>query len=241
MKNRFTLGIIVGLISGLILTTTSLAIAEIPLRLKINGQFYNESRPIMIENTIYVPVRFVAEHLGAIVKWDNNTNTVEIEQKTLSQISSPQISSNTIISGGGGGKISSHITSTKNNTPSTKTYTPSITSNTNTTNTSSVENQNIKLRQSILNKISEIRKQGAVGYWSSESAYRLDLTELQNERQKYQDQLNSLSMDDSLDAKFIKTELEQKISKLNDKISIMKDKRSRQLQIENLEKQLDNL
>ena len=36
--------------------------------------------PLIIDNRTYVPIRFVAEELGASVVWDGQTRTVTIEK-----------------------------------------------------------------------------------------------------------------------------------------------------------------
>jgi hypothetical protein len=50
-------------------------------RTTINGNAINPGAPAYLsEGKVMVPLRFVAETLGAKVKWDENTNAVQISR-----------------------------------------------------------------------------------------------------------------------------------------------------------------
>lgn len=69
-----------GLLVGLVLATASWAVAaEQPIKLIVNGQEVpSDPAPRMIDNRVFVPVRFVAEALGADVNWDDANRAVVI-------------------------------------------------------------------------------------------------------------------------------------------------------------------
>jgi hypothetical protein len=70
---------ILGIVIGALITTTSFAFAENPIKLIINDKLIQtDVPPIIIDNRILVPVRFVSENLGATVQWDSANQTVII-------------------------------------------------------------------------------------------------------------------------------------------------------------------
>jgi hypothetical protein len=73
MKKRF----VILLVAILLIFVAGQALADEPLYLYINGIQANAS-PVMINDRVFVPVRFVAENLGATVGWDGNNRTVFI-------------------------------------------------------------------------------------------------------------------------------------------------------------------
>lgn len=76
---RFSTGLIVGLITGLIMATATFAMAANPIKLIINGQEIQcDVAPQNINGRVLVPARFVAESLGASVTWDSTNNAVVI-------------------------------------------------------------------------------------------------------------------------------------------------------------------
>lgn len=71
-----------GLVVGLMLTTTTFAVAQSNLKLIVNGvDITNEAQPIIIEGRTLVPARALAERLGAIVEWDGVNNVVVVESE----------------------------------------------------------------------------------------------------------------------------------------------------------------
>ena len=71
---KFIAGIIVG-----VLMTSTVAFADDPIRIMVNGiQMYPDVPPQMINGRTLVPIRFVAEALGADVQWDPNFQAVMI-------------------------------------------------------------------------------------------------------------------------------------------------------------------
>ncbi|MDD4429465.1 MAG: copper amine oxidase N-terminal domain-containing protein [Paludibacter sp.] len=82
---RFSTGLIVGLVAGLIMATAALALAANPIKLIINGQNIQcDVPPQNINGRVLVPARFVAESLGANVAWDAANNAVVITSVTPS-------------------------------------------------------------------------------------------------------------------------------------------------------------
>jgi len=77
---RSCLGVLTGLLVGFILATTTFGFAAPnPIRLIVNGKEVPcDPPPQMIGGRVFVPVRFVAEALGAKVDWDETKNAVII-------------------------------------------------------------------------------------------------------------------------------------------------------------------
>ncbi len=76
---RLWLGLLVGLFIGFTFAVTSLGFAAQSIKLIVNGrEILSNPPPQMIGGRIFVPIRFVAEALGAEVQWDNTRNTVII-------------------------------------------------------------------------------------------------------------------------------------------------------------------
>lgn len=77
---RFSIGILIGLLAGLILATTTFAIAAPgTIKLIVNEkEIQCDVPPRLINGRVMVPARFVAEPLGAKVGWDDAKNAVII-------------------------------------------------------------------------------------------------------------------------------------------------------------------
>ena len=74
MKKFFTC-----LLVGIILSFTVVAFADQPIKLIVNGKEVPcDPPPQFIGDRVFVPVRFVAEALGAKVEWDSERNAVVI-------------------------------------------------------------------------------------------------------------------------------------------------------------------
>jgi len=85
---RFSVGLLSGLMIGLLLATTTFAFASQPIKLVVNGkEIVCDSLAFIKDGRTFVPIRFVAEALGAKVEWDGATNSVVIT--TAEKISSP--------------------------------------------------------------------------------------------------------------------------------------------------------
>lgn len=67
-----------GLIIGGLLTTTTVAIANNPIDIFLNGQKINGANAMIIEDQTYVPLRVIGENLGVNVEWDNVNKKVDI-------------------------------------------------------------------------------------------------------------------------------------------------------------------
>jgi hypothetical protein len=88
---RFYVGLILGLIVGLILATTTFVFAEQPIKLIINGkQIQCDVPPQNIDGRVLVPARFLAEALGAKVEWDATDNAVLVTSITPSPCPEPK-------------------------------------------------------------------------------------------------------------------------------------------------------
>lgn len=73
---------IVLLLAGIILLGSGWAQAGEAVKLLINGvQAEGEPSPLLKDNRVFVPVRFVSEQLGAQVTWDGENKTVVIEDQ----------------------------------------------------------------------------------------------------------------------------------------------------------------
>ena len=86
---RFSVGMLTGLLIGLILATTTFAAADNPVRLVVKGrETYSNPAPMMYQDRVFVPVRFVSEALDYDVGWANDT--VYIDYKTPEIIGSDE-------------------------------------------------------------------------------------------------------------------------------------------------------
>lgn len=79
---RITFGVTLGLLIGLLVGTVSIAAANTPIKLLINGNYIQcDVPPQNINGRVLVPARFVAEALGANVSWDDVNQTVIINEE----------------------------------------------------------------------------------------------------------------------------------------------------------------
>lgn len=86
---RFSFGLLVGFLVGLVLASTSFALADQPIRLIVNGkEIQCDVPPQLINGRVLVPARFVAEPLGARVEWDEAKNAVVITSLSFQSPSS---------------------------------------------------------------------------------------------------------------------------------------------------------
>mgnify|MGYP000903925496 CR=1 FL=1 len=234
--NRVFIGLLIGLLIGVLINPVSLFGID-HIKILINGkQVYTDVPPQIISGRTMVPIRFIAENLNCNVEWDANNRIVKISNKEdIKQISPPKIEPKSPTT-----SPEPRIEPTPQPTPKQElpkyNDTPNI-----PTNQDSIEDKNQKARELILNKIEQIRSEGPVGYWPDNNSYNSELTQKQNERQQYQSRLDSLALDDSRETQYQKTELTQKIQQLDEIIKEMRDKHSRQIRIENLQQQLNNL
>ncbi len=97
---RFSTGLIVGLVTGLLMATATFAMADNPIKLIINGQEIQcDVPPQNINGRVLVPARFVAESLGASVTWDSTNNAVVITSAAPLAGEEKNISSPTVEAG----------------------------------------------------------------------------------------------------------------------------------------------
>lgn len=83
---RFSIGLLIGLLIGVILTIPMYSLAQQPIKLIINGQQIQcDVPPQNINGRVLVPARFVAEPLGATVEWDGINRVVKIMGKSGKQ------------------------------------------------------------------------------------------------------------------------------------------------------------
>jgi hypothetical protein len=87
-------GFVLGfLIAGLLLfnistfadsITQSINVVFSKIKVSINGKDIKmDTEPLIYNNRTYVPIRFVADNLGMVVKWNETTNTVELTNNSL--------------------------------------------------------------------------------------------------------------------------------------------------------------
>lgn len=97
---RFSTGLIIGLVTGLIVATATFALAANPIKLIVNGQEIQcDVPPQNINGRVLVPARFVAESLGASVTWDAANNAVVITSVTPLAVEEKNVSSPTVEAG----------------------------------------------------------------------------------------------------------------------------------------------
>lgn len=89
---RFSTGIILGLIVGLLLATATFALADNPIKLIVNGQeiSFPDAPPQRINDRVMVPARPLAEALGATVVWDEVQNAVIVTSTPAPAPTPPQ-------------------------------------------------------------------------------------------------------------------------------------------------------
>lgn len=76
---RFSTGMVIGVIFGLLIGSVGFANAVTPIKLLINGKYIQcDVPPQNINGRVLVPARFVAEALGASVSWDQVNQTVVV-------------------------------------------------------------------------------------------------------------------------------------------------------------------
>jgi hypothetical protein len=81
---RFSTGLLIGLLIGVILTIPMYSLAQQPIKLIINGQQIQcDVPPQNINGRVLVPARFVAEPLGATVAWDGTNKAVVINSEKI--------------------------------------------------------------------------------------------------------------------------------------------------------------
>lgn len=75
---KFSLGLIVGLIIGVL--SVGMATAATNIKLIINGrEIKMDVQPQMVDGRVLVPARFIAEPLGATVEWRDNSVMITSE------------------------------------------------------------------------------------------------------------------------------------------------------------------
>lgn len=83
---KFGQGMIVGFLLATLLIS-GIAWASNPIKLIVNGQeIKTDIAPQLINGRVLVPVRFVAEALGAKVEWDQKNQAVLITSLTLAKL-----------------------------------------------------------------------------------------------------------------------------------------------------------
>lgn len=89
------------LVSGIIIgatLTSSIALADNPINLMVNGKYIpSDVPPQIINGRVLVPARPLAEALGASVAWDSASNSVIVTTNNYSTNTSEQVNLNTQI------------------------------------------------------------------------------------------------------------------------------------------------
>lgn len=88
---RFVAGLIAGMVIGLTLFNGNPLEGSAPnIRLMVNGHIVNpDVPPLMVNNRVMVPARFIAEPLGATVEWNESMQAVVITTRPAA--AKPQI------------------------------------------------------------------------------------------------------------------------------------------------------
>jgi hypothetical protein len=82
-----------GLVAGFLLATAVSAYAASPISLVINGRTVpSDPAPQIIQDRVFVPVRFVSEALGLTVGWDASTRTVSVSKPSITDTTDIKIS-----------------------------------------------------------------------------------------------------------------------------------------------------
>lgn len=76
MFNKQKIFLLAGIFVG-ILTTSIFSYADTPIKIFVNNKQL-ETDAIMINDHVFVPIRFIAENLGAKIDWDEQNNAVKI-------------------------------------------------------------------------------------------------------------------------------------------------------------------
>lgn len=95
---RFVTGLIAGIVIGLTLFNGNPLEGSAPnIRLIVNGHLVSpDVPPLMVNNRVMVPARFVAEPLGATVDWNESMQAVVITTRpAAAKAQIPSIKSNT--------------------------------------------------------------------------------------------------------------------------------------------------
>lgn len=88
---RFSTGLFVGFIAGLILATTTLTFAADSIKLIVNGKaVFSDVPPQIINDRTMIPARALAEALGAQVGWDETTSSVIVTRPEVTRIVEPK-------------------------------------------------------------------------------------------------------------------------------------------------------
>ncbi|MDF9409808.1 copper amine oxidase N-terminal domain-containing protein [Pelotomaculum isophthalicicum JI] len=75
-------GVILLCFMVVVLTVTTLALADTPIKLVINGQQIDSNpSPIMYQNRVFVPIRLVSQALGYNVTWQDSDQTVILDNR----------------------------------------------------------------------------------------------------------------------------------------------------------------
>lgn len=74
---KFWYGLLAGVFVGFLFASAGLGLAAQPIRLVVNGrEVKTDVPPQVVNGRVLVPLRFIAEALGAEVGWDDKTRTV---------------------------------------------------------------------------------------------------------------------------------------------------------------------
>lgn len=88
--------LLIGTVAGTLLSS-SVVFAANPIKLIVDGkEIMSETKPIMYQNSVYVPVRTVSEALGVDVRWDSGSNSVVIGSNEITKQQSSTINNELI-------------------------------------------------------------------------------------------------------------------------------------------------
>jgi hypothetical protein len=95
-------GFIAGVVSTILLTTSLFTFADMQkidaffndIKIKINGKLIDtgNDKPFVYNGRTYVPARYLCEGLGATVKWNESSNTVEVDNNKVQAVTQEVIS-----------------------------------------------------------------------------------------------------------------------------------------------------
>ncbi len=88
---RFSVGLLVGVLVGIVLTSATVGFATARIRLIVNNtEIVADVPPTIIRGRVMVPARFVAEPLGASVTWDAKNNAVIVTSDQANVTAQPK-------------------------------------------------------------------------------------------------------------------------------------------------------
>lgn len=211
-------------------------------RLVVNGKETRFSQqPVVINGSVYVPVRSFADATELLVSYDPNSRTIGLDnpykelylqsQKQTDAQSDPGFIDvpvkDVVLSG----------EETKPNASTDRLEKQQQENERHRSEIQKIEDDYLKYKASVQDLINQIRLQGTVGNLS-DSEYESQRNAIQTEILGLQNRLNTYLMDNSFEGQSKKKELQTKISEFESKLTELDNARSLQLRVRNLENML---